>query len=63
MRTMADLVRDILSLQKNDINMLAEALATYDIKKAERLKFLLDVSVRVEDERRLKDWQSMREAA
>ena len=63
MRTLHDLVGDILSLSKVDMNMLAEALATYDIRKAEQLQTLLGVSVREEEERRLNDYKAMREAA
>jgi len=63
MRTVNDLVGDILSLKKTDLDLLAEALALYDIRKAEQLKFLLDVRVREEDARRLNDYKAMREAA
>ena len=59
MRTMHDLVSDILSLQKTDLALLTEALATYDLRKAEQMKFLLDVQVRTEDERRLKEWNAI----
>ena len=62
MRTMNDLVGDILSLKKTDLDMLAEALALYDIRKAEQFKFLLDVRVREEDARRLGDYNAMKEA-
>ena len=63
MRTLHDLVGDILSLSKVDMNMLAEALSLYDIRKAEQLQTLLGVSVREEEERRLNDYKAMREAA
>ncbi len=59
MRTMHDLVGDILSLQKNDLNMLTEALATYDIRKAEQISFFLSTHIRAEDERRLNDWNAI----
>ena len=59
MRTLHDLVGDILSLSKIDTYMLAEALALYDIRKAEQFQHMLGVSVREEEERRLKDWNSI----
>jgi hypothetical protein len=59
MRTVNDLVGDILSLKKTDLDLLAEALAVFDIRKAEQFKFLLDVRVREEDARRLNDWNAI----
>lgn len=63
MKTMNNLVSDILSLSNTDIGVLAEALALFDIRKADRLKFLLTVAIEEEDMRRLKDWNAMKEAA
>ena len=63
MKTMADVVSDILSLSNTDLGVLAEALALFDIKKAEKLQFLLTVAIQEEDDRRLKDWNAMKEAA
>ena len=59
MRTLHDLVGDILSLSKIDTYMLAEALALYDIRKAEQFQHMLGVSVREEEERRLNDWNAI----
>jgi hypothetical protein len=53
MRTVNDLVGDILSLKKTDLDLLAEALAVFDIRKAEQFKFLLDVRLREEELRSL----------
>jgi hypothetical protein len=63
MKTLNDVVSDILSLSNTDIGVLAEALALYDIRKADRLKFLLSVAIEEEDKRRLREWNAMREAA
>ena len=63
MKTMNNLVGDILSLSNTDIGVLAEALALFDIRKADRLKFLLTVAIEEEDMRRLKDWNAMKDAA
>jgi hypothetical protein len=63
MKTMNNLVSDILSLSNTDIGVLAEALALFDIRKADRLKFLLTVAIEEEDMRRLKDWNAMKDAA
>lgn len=62
MRTMESLVKDVLSLQNTDLDMLAQALALYDIRRADRLKFLLNTHIIEEDSRRLRDWNAMREA-
>ena len=35
MRRMNDLVKDVLSLSTTDLELLAEALAVYDIRKAD----------------------------
>ena len=48
MRTMKDLVSDILSLSKTDMAMVAEALAQFDLAKAEQLEHLLSVYSREE---------------
>jgi len=63
MKTMNNVVSDILSLSNTDIGVLAEALALYDIRKADRLKFLLTVAIEEEDKRRLRDWNAMKDAA
>ena len=63
MKTMNNVVEDILSLSNTDIGVLAEALALFDIRKADRLKFLLSVAIEEEDMRRLKDWNAMKDAA
>jgi hypothetical protein len=63
MKTMHDLVKDILSLKNTDLDLLAEALATYDIRKADRLNFLLKTHVIEEDSRRLREWNAMKEMA
>jgi hypothetical protein len=63
MKTMTNVVSDILSLSNTDLGVLAEALALFDIKKAEKLQFLLTVAIQEEDDRRLKDWNAMKEAA
>jgi len=63
MKTMNNVVSDILSLSNTDIGVLAEALALFDIRKADRLKFLLTVAIQEEDARRLRDWNAMKDAA
>ena len=63
MKTLNNVVSDILSLSNTDIGVLAEALALYDIRKADRLKFLLTVAIQEEDARRLRDWNAMKDAA
>jgi len=63
MKTMTNVVSDILSLSNTDLGVLAEALALFDIRKADRLKFLLSVAIEEEDMRRLRDWNAMKEAA
>lgn len=63
MKTMNNVVSDILSLSNTDLGVLAEALALFDIRKADRLKFLLSVAIQEEDARRLRDWNAMKEAA
>ena len=62
MKTMHDLVGDILSLKNTDLDMLAQALATYDIRKADRLNFLLKTHIIEEDNRRLREYKAMRDA-
>lgn len=63
MRTMMDLVKDVLSLSNTDLDLLAQALATYDIRKADRFKFFLTTHIIEEDARRLRDYKAMKEAA
>lgn len=46
MRTMADLVNDVLSLNNEDLELLAEAIALYDAEKAVALEFLLNVNTK-----------------
>ncbi len=46
MRTMADLVNDVLSLNNKDLELLAEAIALYDVKKASILEFLLNANIK-----------------
>ena len=42
-RTMYDLVGDIVKMNDDDSQLLAEALVMYSAMKAERLEFLLNV--------------------
>lgn len=63
MRTMESLVKDVLSLSNTDLEMLAEALAIYDIRKADRFKFFLNTHIIEEDARRLRDYKAMKEVA
>jgi hypothetical protein len=63
MRTLADLVIDVLSLSNTDMDTLAQALAIHDIRKADRLKFLLTTHIQEEDAQRLRDWNNMKDAA
>ena len=60
MRTMANLVSDILNMKNTDLEMLAEALALYDIRKADRFKFFLTTHIIEEDAKRLRDYNAMR---
>lgn len=46
MRTIADLVNDVLSLNNKDLELLAEAIALYDTEKAVTLEFLLNVNTK-----------------
>ena len=41
-RTMYDLVSDIVKLNDDDLQLLAEAVVMYSSAKAERLEFLLN---------------------
>ena len=43
MRTMYDLVGDIVKLNDDELQLLADALVLYSEAKAERLEFLLNV--------------------
>ena len=43
MRTMFDLVGDIVELSDDELQLLADALVLYSNSKAERLEFLLNV--------------------
>lgn len=58
MRTMTNVVSDILSLSNTDLGVLVEALVLFDIKKAEKLQFLLTVALQEaqeEDKRYMKE--------
>ena len=46
MITMMDLTSKILSLSKTDMDLLAQALVTFDRAKAENLEYLLQVYTR-----------------
>lgn len=63
MKTLNDVVNDILSLSTTDLETVAEALATYDIRKADRFNFFLKTHIIEEDMRRLRDWNAMKDAA
>jgi hypothetical protein len=49
MRTMYDLVGDIVKLNDDDLQLLAEALVMYTDTKAERLEFLLNVMLKEQE--------------
>lgn len=49
MRTMMNLVSEILTMSKTDLAMLAEGLAVFDNRKAEQFKTLIEVYVRDEE--------------
>jgi hypothetical protein len=49
MRTMYDLVRGIVKLDDDDLQLLAEALVMYSDTKAERLEFLLNVMLKEQE--------------
>ena len=55
MRSMTQLINEILNMSKDDMDLLAEALAFYDIRKTEQFKFFLEVHIKEEEESRLKD--------
>lgn len=63
MPVMINVVKDVLSMDSSDLDLLAQALATYDIRKADRFKFFLTTHIIEEDARRLRDYKAMREAA
>jgi len=46
MKTMYDLVRGIVKLDDDDLQLLAEALVMYSDTKAERLEFLLNAMLK-----------------
>ena len=48
-RTMYDLVSDIVKLNDDDMQLLAEALVMYSETKAERLEFLLNVMLKEQE--------------
>ena len=49
MRTMYDLVRGIVKMDDDDLQLLAEALVMYSDTKAERLEFLLNVMLKEQE--------------
>jgi hypothetical protein len=49
MKTMYDLVRGIVKLDDDDLQLLAEALVMYSDTKAERLEFLLNVMLKEQE--------------
>ena len=55
MRTMMNLVSEILTMNKTDLAMLAEGLAVFDNRKADQFKTLIEVYVRDEETRREKE--------
>ena len=46
MRTQFDLMKEILSLSNTDMSAMAEALALFDLRKAEQLNFFLETQIR-----------------
>ena len=64
MPVMINVVKDVLSMDSLDLDLLAQALATYDIRKASRLEFFLNAQIAEEDKRRLAVYNEiMKEAA
>ena len=63
MRSQFDLMKEILSLSKTDMSAMAEALALYDLRKAEQLKFFLETHVQDEERRRLEESLLLKAAA
>jgi hypothetical protein len=55
MRTMMNLVSEILTMSKTDLAMLAEGLATFDNRKADQFKTFIEIYVRDEETRREKE--------
>jgi len=55
MRTMMNLVSEILTMNKTDLAMLAEGLAVFDNRKAEQFKTLIEVYVKDEEISRAKE--------
>ena len=49
MRTMYDLLGDIVKMNDDDLQLLAEALVMYSDTKAERLEFLLNVMLKEQE--------------
>jgi hypothetical protein len=49
MKTMYDLVRGIVKLDDDDLQLLAEALVMYSDTKAERLEFLLNAMLKEQE--------------
>jgi hypothetical protein len=48
-KTMYDLVGDIVKMNDDDLQLLAEALVMYSDTKAERLEFLLNVMLKEQE--------------
>lgn len=63
MRTQFDLMKEILALSKTDMSAMAEALALYDLRKAEQLKFFLETHIQDEERRRLEESLLLKAAA
>ena len=63
MRSQFDLMKEILALSKTDMSAMAEALALYDLRKAEQLKFFLETHVQDEERRRLEESLLLKAAA
>ena len=55
MRTMMNLVSEILTMNKTDLAMLAEGLAVFDNRKADQFKTFIEIYVRDEETRREKE--------
>ena len=63
MRTQFDLMKEILTLSRTDMCAMAEALALFDLRKAEQLKYFLDAYIQDEERRRLEENLLLKAAA
>ena len=63
MRTQFDLMKEILTLSRTDMCAMAEALALFDLRKAEQLKYFLDAYIQDEERRRLEESLLLKAAA